>query len=137
MTTLDREAPARMFAPVSSHDPIRERMRTVALYEMLFGILTIIGGIVGYSVTSQWEPLAAGLLGGVILVAGALKMQKGARSGIYTTLAVSLLLLGYSIMRLVDDGTFMPGGIMTILAAISTLLLLALLVQPKERKRIF
>jgi uncharacterized membrane protein (UPF0136 family) len=112
-------------------------MRTIALYEMLFGILTIVGGIAGYSTTGLWEPLGAGLLSGVILIGGALKMQKGARSGIYTTLIVTVLLLGYAIMRIVDDGTFMPGGLMVIFAGISLLLLIALLVQPKERRRIF
>lgn len=112
-------------------------MRTIALYEMLFGILTIIGGIVGYSTTGLIEPLIAGIAAGVVLVGAALKMQKGARSGVFTALIVTLLLLGYAIMRLLDDGTFMPGGVMVILAGLSLLLLLALLVQPKERKRIF
>jgi uncharacterized membrane protein (UPF0136 family) len=112
-------------------------MRTIALYEMLFGILTIIGGISGTMSTDLWEPLAAGLVAGVVLIGGALKMQKGARSGIYTTLVVSLLLLGYAILRIMEDDAFMPGGVMAIVAGISTLLLLALLVQPKERRRIF
>lgn len=112
-------------------------MRTIALYEMLFGILTIIGGIVGYTSTGYWEPLVAGLVAGVILISGALQMQKGARSGIFTTLFVTLLLLAYAIYRMIIDGTFMPGGVMIIVSAISLLLLIALLVQPKERKRIF
>ena len=112
-------------------------MRTVALYEMLFGILTIVGGIAGYTETSMWEPLVAGLVGGIILIAAALKMQKGARSGLYTSLVVTVLLLGYALIRLMDDGTFMPGGLMTAIAGISLLLLLIILVQPKERKRIF
>lgn len=126
-----------MFAPVSSHDLLFRRMRTIALYEMLFGILTIVGGILGYTTTGYWEPLVAGLAAGVMLIGGALKMQKGARSGIFTTLFVTLLLLGYSIYRMVEDGTFMPGGLMIVFSGFSLLLLLALLVQPKERKRIF
>jgi uncharacterized membrane protein (UPF0136 family) len=112
-------------------------MRTIALYEMLYGILTIVGGIIGYSTTGYWEPLVAGLAAGVMLIGGALKMQKGARSGIFTTLFVTVLLLAYGIYRMTEDGTFMPGGVMIILSAISVLLLFALLVQPKERKRIF
>ena len=112
-------------------------MRTVALYEMLFGILTIIGGIVGYSTTSTWEPLVAGIAAGVVLIGAALKMQKGARSGVYTSLFVTVLLLGYAMIRITEDGTFVPGGIMAIVAGISFLLLVALLLQPKERKRIF
>lgn len=112
-------------------------MRTIALYEMLFGILTIIGGIVGYTSTDLWQPLVAGIIAGVVLFSAALKMQKGARSGTVTALVVTLLLLAYGVYRMMDDGAFMPGGLMIVLAGISLLLLLALLVQPKERKRIF
>jgi uncharacterized membrane protein (UPF0136 family) len=112
-------------------------MRTIALYEMLFGILTIIGGIVGYTSTDLWQPLVAGIVAGAVLLSAALKMQKGARSGTVTALVVTLLLLAYGIYRMMGDGTFMPGGLMIVLAGISLLLLLALLVQPKERKRIF
>lgn len=126
-----------MFAPVSSNDLLACSMRTIALYEMLFGILTIIAGIIGYTSTGYWEPLIAGLAAGVMLIGGALKMQKGSRSGIFTTLFVTVLLLAYAIYRLIEDGMFMPGGPMLIASAFSFVLLVALLVQPKERKRIF
>ncbi|MBC8146066.1 MAG: TMEM14 family protein [bacterium] len=112
-------------------------MRTVALYEMLFGLLTIVGGIFGYTETAMWEPLIAGIAGGALLIGGALKMQKGGRSGLFTNLIVTVLLLAYAIMRFIADGVFLPGGLMIIVAGISLLLLLLLLVQPKERKRIF
>lgn len=133
--TLEHAPRGRKFAPVSHIESLR--MRSVALYEMLFGMLTIVGGFLGYSETGLWEPLVAGIAAGAVLIAGALRMQKGARSGIYTALIVTLLLLGYAIVRLLDDGKFMPGGLMMIFAGISLLLLLALLVQPKERKRIY
>ncbi|HVK38952.1 MAG TPA: TMEM14 family protein [Candidatus Kapabacteria bacterium] len=112
-------------------------MRTIALFEMLYGILTIVGGIIGYTTTGLWEPLVAGIAAGVILIGGALKMQKGARSGVFTALFVTLLLLAYGIARTIADGGFLPGGMIVVISAISLLLLLAVLVQPKERKRIF
>ena len=36
-----------------------------------------------------------------------------------------------------DEGKFMPAGLMLILSAISVLLVILVLVQPKERKRDF
>lgn len=114
-------------------------MRTVALYEMLFGLLTLVGGIIGYSSAGSWVSLAAGGVAGIILIFGALKMQKGARSGLYVCLIVTLALLGNFGYKFffTPDAKFMPAGMMTILAGISLILLLLILVQPKERKRIF
>jgi uncharacterized membrane protein (UPF0136 family) len=113
-------------------------MRTVALYEMLFGMLTLVGGIIGYVTASSVPSLVAGIVAGMILILAALKLQKGAMSGLYTCLIVTLLLLGeFGRKFFFLDAKFMPAGLMSILAIISLLLLVILLVQPKERKRIF
>jgi uncharacterized membrane protein (UPF0136 family) len=113
-------------------------MRTVALYEMLFGMLTMAGGVIGYFTAGSWISLVTGLIAGMILVGAALKMQKGGRSGLYTDLVMTLLLLGWFGYQIVaGTGRFMPAGLMSILSIISLLLLIIILVQPAERKRIF
>jgi uncharacterized membrane protein (UPF0136 family) len=114
-------------------------MRTAALYEMLFGLLTLVGGIIGYTTAGSLVSLVAGGLAGIILIFAALSMQKGSRTGLYVTLVVTLALLGNFGYKILFDPTarFMPAGLMTILAAISLIILLLVLVQPKERKRIF
>ena len=114
-------------------------MRTVALYEMLFGLLTLVGGVIGYVSAGSVVSIVAGVVAGMILILAALKLQKGARSGLYTCLIVTLLLLGQFGRNFffTDNAKFMPAGMMSILSIISLILLLILLVQPKERKRIF
>ena len=113
-------------------------MRTVALYEMLFGVLTVVGGVIGYAVAASLVSLIAGLVAGLILVSAALKMQKGSRTGLYVCLAVTILLLGRFVMVFFSpEGDFFPAGMMSILSAISLVLLTILLLQPAERKRIF
>jgi uncharacterized membrane protein (UPF0136 family) len=113
-------------------------MRTVALYEMLFGMLTLTGGVIGYVQVGSVYSLVAGLVAGVILVLAALKMQKGARSGMYVCLVVTILLLAkFARDFFFLDARFMPAGLMTILGILSLLLILILFVQPAERKRIF
>ena len=113
-------------------------MRTVALYEMLFGLLTLAGGLIGYFTADSWESLVAGLVAGVVLIGAALKMQKGSRIGLYVALVATLLLLGNFGYKFFFQGAeFMPAGLMSILSIISLLLLLLILVQPAERKRIF
>ena len=114
-------------------------MRTVALYEMLYGVVSMVGGILGYTMASSVESLIAGLISGMLLVLAALQMQKGSRNGLYVTLVVTVMLLGYFGWKffLSDTGRFIPTGLMAVLSIVSLLLLLLLLVQPAERKRIY
>lgn len=113
-------------------------MRSVALYEMLFGLLTIAGGIVGFAVAGSAISLAAGIVAGLLLLGAGLTMQKGSRRGMAVALVVTVALLGYFGYALLATGAaFMPAGLMTILSAVSLVLLGIVLVQPTERKRIF
>ncbi len=113
-------------------------MRTVALYEMLFGILTLVAGIYGFTTASGLITIAVGVVAGLILVIAALAMQKGSRGGLLTCLLVTLGLLGnFGYAFFLNHDPFFPSGIVAILSIISLLLLLLMLVQPAERKRIF
>jgi uncharacterized membrane protein (UPF0136 family) len=113
-------------------------MRTVALYEMLFGVITVVGGIIGIAAADSWISLVTGLVAGIVLFAGALKMQKSSRAGLYICLIITAALLTFFGMRYFSaGGTIYPDMVMSILGLISLLLLMLLLVQPAERKRIF
>jgi uncharacterized membrane protein (UPF0136 family) len=113
-------------------------MRTVALYEMLFGLLTMVGGVIGYVDAGSTVSLVAGLAAGLALLFSGFTMQKGSRTGLFIALIITVTLLGqFGVKFFFDNAKFMPAGLMSILSIISLLLLLLLLVQPKERKRIF
>ena len=113
-------------------------MRTVALYEMLFGVFTMVGGIIGYVSEGSVVSIVAGLLCGILLIFSALRMQKGSRGGLFTALAVSVVLLGrFAYNFFAEDGGFWPVGVMAILAILSVVLLGIILVQPADRKRDF
>ena len=114
-------------------------MRTVALYEMLFGVVTLVGGIIGYVSAGSWISLVAGLVAGLILIAAALSLQKGSRSALWVEMIISVALLGqFGRQYFTGDGApFFPVGVMSILSLLSIVLLVLILVQPKERKRIF
>src|SRR5438132_14340084 len=113
-------------------------MRTVALYEMLFGIVTMVGGVIGYTAAGSWISLVTGLIAGMILIGAALKMQRGSRRAVFTELVITLALLTWSCIRFLSiERRFFPAGLISILSIISLLLLFIVLVQPAERKRIF
>lgn len=112
-------------------------MRTVALYQMIFGLITLVGGIIGFVAGSSVSLIAGGIAGFILIFTG-LRLQKGWRPGLYVALIVALVLAGnFGRSYFVGEGKFMPGGLMIILSAISVLLVILVLVQPKERKREF
>lgn len=114
-------------------------MRTVALYEMLFGLITVVGGVIGFVTADSMESLIAGGAAGLALLFTGFTMQKGSRTGMYIALVISLLLLGQFGRKFffIDGTPFMPAGLMSIMSIISLILIVLVLVQPKERKRIF
>lgn len=113
-------------------------MRTVALYQMLFGLATLVGGIIGFASADSTASLIAGGIAGIILIFTGLRLQKGWRPGLYVSLVVALALLAHFGRTFFSgDAAFMPAGMMSILAILSILFVLLVLVQPRERKREF
>lgn len=113
-------------------------MRTVALYQMLFGLLTIVGGIIGFASAGSTVSLIAGVAAGIALLFSGLTIQKGSRRGLFIALGIAIILLfQFGVKFFMENAPFMPAGLMSILSIISLLLIIIILVQPKERKRIF
>lgn len=114
-------------------------MRSVALYEMLFGLTTLaVGLIAAIGGDGDTTLLVASLISGVILIGVGLRMQKGWRPGLLAGLLLSSLMVGYfGYNYIAEDGSFVPNGLLGVMGVLSILLLLLILVQPKERKREF
>lgn len=112
-------------------------MRSVALYEMLYGIVSLVLGLLGWVIAGSVVSFVAGGIAGIILVLGGLQMQKGSIPALYVCLVVTIALLIRFGMVLVREFAWYPSAIMAILSAISLVLLVLLLVQPAERKRLY
>lgn len=113
-------------------------MRTAALYQLLFGLLSIIGSIVGYIQGDPVVALLIGAVGGLLLLINGLSMQKGSRRAMMLCLLLSVAIGGYFGFRYFADGAGVyPAGVLAVLAAISLLAIGIVAVQPAERKRIF
>ena len=88
------------------------------IYFLVFGVLTIIGGIIGYVKAGSLPSIIAGAITGVLLfVAGALLPEHRA-IGLATGFIISLLLAAQFIPKFIRTGRVMPAGMMSILSVI-------------------
>jgi uncharacterized membrane protein (UPF0136 family) len=93
-------------------------MEAAKIYFIIFGLLTIAGGIVGYIKAGSAPSIIAGAITGVLLLVAAFLLPEHRVAGLATALIVSLLLAGYFIRKYVSTGTVMPAGMMSVLSVI-------------------
>jgi len=93
-------------------------MDATRLYFFVFGALTIVGGIIGYTKAGSTASIIAGSISGVLLLIGAWLLPTNQVAGLALTLIVSLLLLIYFASKFIRTGAFMPAGLMSILSVI-------------------
>jgi len=93
-------------------------MEAAKIYFVIFGLLTIAGGIVGYIKAGSAASVIAGAITGVLLLVAAFLLPAHQAWGLGTALIVSLLLLGYFGPKYLRTGTVMPAGMMSVLSII-------------------
>ena len=93
-------------------------MEAAKIYFIVFGILTIAGGIVGYVKAGSVASIIAGSIAGVLLLVGAFLLPEYRAAGLTTALIISLLLAAYFIRKFSQTGIVMPAGIMSLLSVI-------------------
>ncbi|PYL31819.1 MAG: hypothetical protein DMF39_01355 [Verrucomicrobia bacterium] len=93
-------------------------MEAAKIYFIVFGALTIVGGIVGYVKAGSVASIIAGSITGVLLLVAAFLLPEHRRVGLATALIVSLLLAAQFIPKLLRTGRVMPAGIMSLLSVI-------------------
>jgi len=96
-------------------------MEAAKIYFIIFGALTIVGGIVGYVKAGSVASIIAGSITGVLLLVAAFLLPEHRVVGLATALIVSLLLAAQFIPKLLRTGTVMPAGIMSLLSVIGVI----------------
>ena len=81
---------------------------------LIYGILAVVGGIIGYLKARSLPSLISGIVSGLLLIIGALRAAQGIMSGLWLAKIVALVLVIVFIIRLVKTKKFMPAGLMVI-----------------------
>lgn len=94
------------------------------IYFIVFGVLTIVGGIIGYASKRSVPSIIAGSIAGVLLLVGAFLLPNYLVAGLAIGLIVSLSLAGQFLPKFIKTGNAMPAGMMSILSVIGIVMAL-------------
>jgi|SRR5215470_4904591 len=93
-------------------------MEAAKIYFVIFGVLTVVGGIVGYVKAGSVASIVAGSITGVLLIVAAFLLPQHRAVGLATGLVISLLLAAQFVPKFIRTGRVMPAGMMSILSVI-------------------
>jgi uncharacterized membrane protein (UPF0136 family) len=85
----------------------------------IFGIFSLVGGLIGYFKAGSMASLLAGSLSGLILLVSALGISKGNHFFAYMALIVAFLLGGRFFMTLIKSFKVMPDLLMVVFSLVT------------------
>jgi uncharacterized membrane protein (UPF0136 family) len=91
---------------------------------LAYGILAIIGGIIGYIQVQSKASLISGIISGALLIIGGVIQLQGQTWGLLLATVVTVGLIIVFGMRLTKTGKFMPAGLMAILGLAALVIML-------------
>lgn len=92
------------------------------IYFIIFGLLTIAGGIIGYVQKGSVPSIIAGSITGLLLLVAAFLLPTNMVAGLAIAAITSLLLAGQFVPKFIKTGQAMPAGVMSILSAIGVVM---------------
>ena len=92
------------------------------IYFIIFGLLTIIGGVIGYVKAGSAASIIAGAISGIALIVAAFLLPGNVAVGLIIAGVVSIALAGRFIPAFMATGKVMPAGLMSILSVIGVVM---------------
>ena len=97
----------------------------IKIYFVIFGILTIAGGIMGYVNKGSVASIIAGTVTGILLLVAAFLLPAHTAAALSIAGVISLLLAGQFVPKLISTGQVMPAGIMSVLSVLGIIAAIA------------
>ncbi len=91
------------------------------IYFIIFGLLTIIGGVIGFVKAGSTASIIAGSISGVLLFVAALLLPQNLAVGLILAGVVSILLAGRFVPAFLKTGQAMPAGLMSVLSVLGVI----------------
>jgi uncharacterized membrane protein (UPF0136 family) len=102
----------------------------VRVYLVVFGLLSIAGGVMGFvKAKSNASLIAGGIAGALLVLAGYLLGTANARAGLILGIVVSVALAGRFVPSFLKTRKPMPAGMMAALSVVGAVLTVLLLVR--------
>ena len=92
------------------------------IYFIIFGLLTIVGGVIGYVKAGSMASIVAGAISGIALIVAAWLLPGNVALGLIIAGVVSIALAGRFIPAFMKTGKVMPAGLMAVLSAIGVVM---------------
>ncbi|HEU0272976.1 MAG TPA: TMEM14 family protein [Candidatus Udaeobacter sp.] len=93
-------------------------MEAAKIYFIIFGVLTVVGGVIGYVKAGSVASIVAGSITGVLLLVAAFLLPDHRVAGLATAFIISFLLAAQFVPKFIRTGRVMPAGMMSILSVI-------------------
>ena len=96
------------------------------IYFLVFGVVTIAGGIMGYVKAGSVASIVAGAITGTLLIVAAFILPTYRELGLGLALFTSAILAGQFVPRLLRTRRVMPAGIMSLMSVIGIVVAIAI-----------
>ena len=101
----------------------------MAYFSMIFAVLTIVGGVIGFLKAGSQMSLISSFIAGALLFGFAWAHLKEKVIGYWGLISVSATLLVFFGIRYMNTGAVMPALLMVVLSAVN---LIGLIIKPKQ-----
>jgi uncharacterized membrane protein (UPF0136 family) len=92
------------------------------IYFIVFGLFTIVGGVIGYAKAGSVASIIAGSISGILLLVAAYLLPGQLTWGLALAAIVSIALAGRFIPAFIKTGHLMPAGLMSVLSVIGIIM---------------
>ena len=95
------------------------------LATFIYGLVSIIGGLIGYFQAGSKASLISGSISGILILISSYLINQGFMWAFFLAGVITLALIVVFAIRLRKTGKFMPSGLMIILSVITLILIIS------------